>query len=227
MIPCSPLSQSTPTTNTVVSLMESTAGFPHGLEAGAFNLKRRGTAIISQHFLLTNHPVGSVPRDTLRLHHSVSSITYCPALYQTIKGKSLSPSQKWQKYSKKKKKERDHQSILDQLQIAKMINHSNTVQLFKKHCLSTKIHYGKTLSEQLWREYVIHLSVQHFWKTVKQNKLTLWSKQNLMDHCPCVRLAEKKVFRKSLNMHPLRFILYSDVYVHMVDLEACSRGLRL
>lgn len=73
-----------------------------------------------------------------------------------------------------KKQNGDHQSVSDQVQIARMINHSNThvsgpVQLLEKYCVTTKIHHGKTLSEQLWREYVIHLSVQHFWKTVKQN----------------------------------------------------------
>lgn len=31
--------------------------------------------------------------------------------------------------------------------------------------LSTKIHWGNPVSEQLLRECVIHLSVQHFWSS--------------------------------------------------------------
>lgn len=53
--------------------MESTAGFPRGLEAGAFNLKQRGTAVVSQHFLLPNQPVGSIPPPPIRVIQSLQS----------------------------------------------------------------------------------------------------------------------------------------------------------
>lgn len=166
------LSPHEPPPVTIVPQMESTAGLPHGLEAGPVIWGSGNNHHFPTTFSSHEPPCGLHPARHLHSYHSISPIVYCPSLYQTIKGKRLSPPHKWQKWKKE-----DRQGFSDQLQNARMINHSNTqvsgpVQ-FEKHCLSTKIHYVKSLSEQLWREYVIHLSVQHFWKTVKQNKPTL------------------------------------------------------
>lgn len=187
-------------------------GFLHGLVAGpviwgSWN-SHHFTTTFSPHKFTPWAPSFGTPTST------PPSIVYCPALYQTIKGKRLSPLQNWWKKSGKKIK-RPSKLFRSNPECKNDKSQQDSCQqpcTVEKHCLSTKIHYGKTLSEQLWREYVIHLSVQHFWKTVKWNKPTFWYKRNGIKHCPFVWLAEKGFFRKLLSMHPLHLWLYSHIY---------------
>lgn len=88
--PHPPLSPHEPPTVTLVPQMESTAGLPRGLEAGPV-IWGSGNNHHFPTFSSHESPCGLHPARHLHSYHSISPIVYCPLLYQTIKGKRLSP----------------------------------------------------------------------------------------------------------------------------------------
>lgn len=137
-----PLTPHGPPTVTVVPQMESTAGLPHGLEAGPVIWGSGNNHHFPHNIFFSRVSLWAPSRATptfipLNISHRVLSFALSDNQREEI---IAPPIQKWQKWKKE-----DRQGFSDRLQNARMINHSNTqvsgpVQ-FEKHCLSTKIHY--------------------------------------------------------------------------------------